>query len=449
MRKTKTWAALVALTALAAACGGSGGDSADVDDPEVTEAAPAAATEADAAPTAAATDPVATDPPEAEDEPEPTEAPEPTEPTDPPTTTEAPTTTAAATTTTVPAIEVLSLQAVTEIPGYSLTSPFTADDASIVAVAERADEEGWSTQSIVRVDGAGAIVQEAPLGEYDSIYNVAEGGGRRFAIVGGFGGRDSTCTLREIDPASLALGWPIDLGTGNACGGRITIEEAAPTVAWVGPIDGRLLRVDLAASTVAPIDLSPVLPFGYESWDAQVFDGNIYPVAVAAYDHVTGEPVTAPDGTPLPPLLFRVDGATQAVTGPATLPGARVRVADGELVVSTDEESGMSIDPTTLALTELGELSAPTGTTYEGDGVIWSVDTFKPGALTVTQRDPDSMSIVAAGETPVSWVEDDFVSARGVPLGDELMVVVSKSIYREGADRPELMTWLFRAGSPA
>ncbi len=117
-----------------------------------------------------------------------------------------------------------------------------------------------------------------------------------------------------MDPSSLVLGSPIAIPGDSGCGGLLAVATTDTAVLLTTEVRGR----------------------AYFQIDTRFR---------------TGEVAKAPDGSDLPPLLARVDGATGAVTAASV--ARAVHVAAGQLVADIDADRSPVIDPTTLAATEV------------------------------------------------------------------------------------------------
>ncbi len=428
--RLRTAFAGLVLSLAVAACGGggSGDDAASSDEASATTAeAPPAPSRSDEA-TATSPAPPTTD----------------VAATTAPPTSEAPATTAAPTT--VPAIQPLTVSLLSEQPDLGITNLFTADGLTAIGLAERPSPEGRGSTSLVRLDANGAITQEAPIGESLNAFNViTSGSGRRFLYLSDWSA-DVSCQLREIDPAGLALGWPIAVSSNGSCGGMSQPDPDHADVIWLGPLGDTLAKVDVATSGVTPISIAAAIPAGYEAWgDATILDGNAFVMVEPGFDTVTGEQVTAPDGSALPPMLIKVDGASGTASPAVAVPGGFLTVADGRLLLhDRDRDAWQQIDPATLTLSDAtGEPTRPPTGMYAGDGVAWSIDQTGGGTFDVAQRDPDTARQVAVGAASVAASDDEFVSVDAVSLGKDLLVVARKERYADNSFA--LTTTLFKA----
>lgn len=125
-----------------------------------------------------------------------------------------------------------------------------------------------------------------------------------------------------------------------------------------------LFTVDLASATAVPVIVSPSVPPGYTVSSVVAVGTSASLVLVNDRDEATNRPVTAPDGSALPPLVLKVDAAG-AITGP-------------ELV---DPDDPPSSTPTVPGATP-------------GDGVLWTVGPAVAGAFEIRQHDVDTGAVV-------------------------------------------------------
>lgn len=315
----------------------------------------------------------------------------------------------------------LSIDLVAEIPDRAIHA-FYSDGTLLYGDTRNAD----FSQAFVAIDANGAIVNEAadPNTLFGSV--VFEGS------VFFFGANSDGCGIFPFDLTTLTVGTPLPTSNGPSCGGGITVEDAAPSVAWVPDRSSvSLVRVDLAAGSIDTYPLGTTVPPNYAIAYAEVLNGIAYISLYADFDPVTNESYTAPDGSELPSLLLRFDLSTGTGT---TIEAERLTVADDELFVYTDEGQFLA-NPATLELTP-SDSSAGGGSFFTegvlGDGVVWFVYENETG-IVASMRNPETMSELAQASVALpATAENRSVNLALFIVGGQPMVVAE--IHSSAAD---------------
>ncbi len=340
------------------------------------------------------------------------------------TTTTPATTTTSTTTTTTPPLQ-LAIEPVAALDGRAVY-PERLEEGGFVARAETPGTE--SGQALVRVGFDGAITQDVPAPGLWSIFDVARAGETWFAFT-----YDGTvCGVQPIDRASLVLGPPLALPDQPGCGGTLEVDATDPAILLTTEVRGRAyFRIDTRAGAVTRVDLSGAVPQGYELFDLFTFGADTYAMAYASSDLLTGERATAPDGSELPPLLARVEGATGAVTAAPVAGG--VHVAGGQLVAQVDAERSQVIDPITLASTEVptASLAIPDDEIIDVGPVAWTFEVDDAGVLTVLQHDPTTSAVIGSA-TAESGLDRRNTSWSGFAVGTDSYYVFGTRLSFRG-----------------
>ncbi len=373
-----------------------------------------------------------------------TSAPPPTTPTSPAT---SPPSTAAVATTGAP-IAALTIEKVAEHPGRRLHLPFT-DGETAVVLSGYIRPDGLPSATWVRLDGNGQVVAEGPaegVVERGPTASTIETAGRRFLLAqyNDPAGYEIGCGLREIDPSTLAMGALIPPQGDSPCFGETAPSDVEPGVVWVAAQDA-VHRIDTATGTLVrfPIDGIDVDRQTIDS--IQVIDGRPF-VGIAVYvDGATNQPMTAPDGSPLSPLVARLDPMTGATVS-AAIGGSDLRLVDGRLGVVTPQGARV-IDPETLLATAVdpSELVEGTGSRSEiwfrdrWDGDSWAVDTYR--------ADPETGARLAEGtlDTGLGLNEVQF---DGVWVGTDLLILAVRHTVDPQTGGSTPVTDVYRVRQP-
>jgi hypothetical protein len=346
------------------------------------------------------------------------------------------TSTTTTTTTTAPPLA-LVVEPVAALDGRAVY-PELADDTALIARAETPGQPR-SGQALVRIGFDGAITQDVPAPGLLSIFDVASAGEAWFAFT-----YDGTvCAVQPVDPASLALGPQLAIPEQSGCGGSLEVDTTDPAVLLTTEVGGRAyFRIDTRAGAVTRVDLSGAVPEGYDVFQLLTFGGNTYAMAYAATDFLSGDVAKASDGSDLPPLLARVDGATGEVTAAPIASGAQV--AAGQLVARIDADRSQVIDPTTLAVTEVpaASLALPDAQIVDAGPNAWTFQVDDAGVITVQQRDPATSAVVGS-VTAESGLDRRFDSWIGFAAGTDSYYVFGTQLSYRG-DVPTT-THIYRA----
>jgi hypothetical protein len=347
------------------------------------------------------------------------------------------TTTSSTTTTTTPPQLQLVIEPVASLDGRAVY-PQLGEDTGFVARAETPGQLG-SGQALVRIGFDGAITQDVSAPGLWSIFDVARAGEAWFAFT--YDG--NTCGVQPVDPTSLALGPPLVIPRESGCGGLLEVDSTDPAILLTTAVGERAyFRIDTPAGTVTRVDVGSAVPEGYEVYRLLTFGGSTYATAFAANDLLTGEVAKAPDGSDLPPLLVRVDGATGAVT--AVQVAGSVQVAAGQLVAHIDADRSQVIDPTTLAVTEVpaASVAIPDDQISDVGPNSWTFEVDDASVLTVLQRDPATEAVVRSA-TAESALARGSTSWSGFAVGtDSYYLFGTQRTYQ---DEAPTTTHIYRA----
>lgn len=287
--------------------------------------------------------------------------------------------------TSAPAPEQLTSERVAEVDPIRVTTA-TGVDGGFVTLVSGTDSDGFTTTSMVRIDADGTTSTPVALPEGTSVPTLFRTSAGTFAAASTYAGETRACGYAPLDPETLALGAIVStspdpsscsIGTPTTVDGAVAIFTS----------DGAVTFADTESGEVRH---TPTTDFPQHQPRTVVpYEGDHYAVLGAGWDSESGETITAEDGSALPDVLLRIDGASGEVGASAEVPtNSNLTVGDDGLVVvsypEADETSAgdpeiATIDPETLELEEAGDdaqagacRTSRTGREVEVGGLVWA-----------------------------------------------------------------------------